>query len=323
MKAIQIKQPGDASELVLEEISMPSCGDDEVIVQLKAAGINFIDIYTRTGLYKPSQYPFTPGKEGSGVVMELGKNVTGLNVGDRVAFSLSRTGTYAEYAAVSASQIVKIPEEISFETAAATMLQGLTAYYLTHLTFELKPNHTALIHAGAGGVGLLLIQIVKQLGAKAITTVSSDEKAELAKKAGADMVVIYTRESFLEGVQKFTNNQGVNVVYDSVGKTTFDDSLKSLTTRGMLVSYGQSSGPIPPFEMSRLAEKSLYLTRPSLFHYTQTKKELDDMAMALFSLITQGKLEITIGQSYPLAEAAKSHIDLESRKTVGKSILII
>lgn len=323
MKAIQISQAGGPEQLLLKDIPQPEIGADEILVQVKAAGINFIDIYTRTGLYKPAQYPYTPGKEGSGVIVAIGKNVRDFNLNDRVAFCSSGSGTYAEYVTIPASQVVLIPDEISFEVAAAVMLQGLTAYYLSHETFALHQDHIALIHAGAGGVGLLLIQMAKLLGANVITTVSTDDKAVLAKKVGADHVVIYTRESFFDAVIKLTQEKGVNVVYDAVGKTTFDDGLKSLAIRGMMVTYGQASGPIPALELSKLAAKSLFITRPSLFHYTNTKEKLMSMSAKLFELITKHKLEITIGQRYSLADAVKAHSDLESRKTIGKSILII
>lgn len=323
MKAIQVKQSGGAEQLHLEEVSIPACGPKDVLIHLKAVGINFIDIYLRKGLYKVEQYPYIPGKEGSGEIVSTGKDVKHLKPGDRVAFCVSGTGSYAEYVAIPANQVVLIPASMSFETAAAVMLQGLTAYFLSHYTFSLNKNHVALIHAGAGGVGLLLIQMAKLLHAKVITTVSNDDKAKLAKIAGADDVVIYTRTSFLEVVKKITNGVGVNVAYDSVGKTTFEDSLTSLAIRGMLVSYGQSSGPINPVQVSKLAEKSLFLTRPSLFHYIKTKEELDSMSAALFDLIINNKLQITIGKRYSLDEAAIAQSDLEDRKTIGKSILII
>lgn len=323
MKAILIKQAGGIEQLQLQECDMPQCGPDDVLVQMKVVGINFIDINLRKGSYKPPYYPFIPGKEGAGEVMEVGHNVKHLKPGDRVTFCFSGSGTYAEFVAIPANQVVVIPESISFEIAAATMLQGLTAYYLSHKTFPLNSHHTALIHAGAGGVGLLLIQMAKARNAKVITTVSTEEKAKLAKEAGADHVILYTRESFLEKVKSLTHDSGVNVVYDAVGKTTFDDSLKSLAVRGMLVSYGQASGAVPPFELSRLSEKSLFLTRPTLMHYIMTKAELDEMSAALFDLIQKEKLKIIIGQRYALADAAKAQADMEERKTVGKSILIV
>lgn len=323
MKAILVRQSGGIDQLHLEDVSVPECGPKDVLVKLKAVGINFIDIYVRKGLYKTNQFPYIPGKEGSGEVVSVGKDVQAFKPGDRVAFCAAGTGTYAEYAAIPADQVVLIPASLSFETAAAVMLQGLTAYYLSHQTFLLSKNHVALIHAGAGGVGLLLIQMAKLVDAKVITTVSNEEKAKLAMIAGADEVVIYTQNSFLEAVKKITNGTGVNVVYDSVGKTTFEDSLIALAIRGMLVSYGQSSGPVLPIELSKLAEKSLFLTRPTLFHYIKTKEELDNMSLALFDLISNNKLQVTIGKRYPLEEVATAHLDLENRKTIGKSILLI
>ncbi len=323
MKAIQVAQAGGIEQLQLQECDIPQYGPDDVLVQAKVAGINFIDIYNRTGLYKPAYYPYIPGKEGSGVISAVGSQVKHLKPGDRVAYCEAGSGTYAEFVAIPAKEVVLIPESISFETAAAAMLQGLTAYYLSHITFPLHSHHIALIHAGAGGVGLLLIQMAKLLGAKIITTVSSDEKAKLAKSAGADNVIIYTRESFLEAVMSLTQASGVNVAYDSVGKTTFEDSMKSLAIRGMLVSYGQSSGPVATVDMLKLAGKSLFLTRPSLGHYLMTQTELNTMSSALFNLIQKNKIKITIGQRYPLADVAKAHADLEGRKTMGKSILVI
>jgi NADPH:quinone reductase len=321
MKCIQVEKPGGPEELQVTSCPMPTYGPNDVLVAIKAAGVNFIDIYIRNGLYKPSYYPYIPGKEGSGIVSKIGDQVKDIKPGDRVAFCASKTGSYAEYAVVSQDQTVVIPTTLSFEMAAATMLQGLTAYYLSHLTFELNDKSYALIHAGAGGVGTLLIQMAKILQAQVITTVSTDEKAELAKTAGADHVIIYTRESFLQKTLDFTQGRGVAVVYDGVGKTTFDDSLKTLAIRGMLVSFGQASGPIPPFEVSRLSEKSLYLTRPMSAHYTRTKQELRSIASKVFAMLSDNKLRVTIGQVYPLAEAAKAHAALESRQTIGKAIL--
>jgi len=323
MKAIQVKQPGNVDQLHFVECDIPVYSANDVVIQLKAIGINFIDIYTRTGLYQPPHYPYTPGKEGSGVVTSVGKNVTDFKIGDRVAFCFAGSGSYAEYVVIDSNQVVLVPDDISFELAAASLLQGLTAYYLSHLTFPLNKNHTALIHAGAGGVGLLLIQMAKSLHAKVITTVSTQEKAKWTKDAGADETILYTQELFLKKVNEITNHLGVNVVYDAVGKTTFDDSLKSLALRGMLVSYGQASGPIPPLELTRLSERSLYITRPVLGHYANNKNALRQMASALFSLITSNELKITIGQQYSLKDAAKAHTDLETRQTIGKSILLV
>lgn len=323
MKAIVVKETGGIDKLQLQEIPTPVCKPDEVLIQLKASGINYVDVYFRTGLYPVAQIPFVPGMEGSGVVTAIGAAVKNIKVGERVAFTAGGSGAYAEFAAIPAAQVVKIPAAISFETAAAAMLQGMTAYYLTHLTFALQKNQTALIHAGAGGVGLLLIQMAKKIGAHVITTVSTADKAKFAKAAGADEVVVYTQNSFLDAVMQYTHKVGVDVVYDAVGNTTFIDGLKALTIRGMMVSYGQASGPIPPFSLTSLSEKSLYLTRPSLFHYTRTEKELTALAENLFGLIENDKLNILIGNKYPLAEAAQAHADLEGRKTIGKSILIM
>ncbi|MDX1901773.1 MAG: quinone oxidoreductase [Gammaproteobacteria bacterium] len=323
MQAIQVHRPGDSTVLLMQMCSVPICGQEDVLVQVKAVGINYIDIYIRTGLYPPPHYPYVPGKEGSGIVVEVGGNVRDLEVGDRVAFCSSGSGTYAEYVAIPADQVVKIPTALSFETAAAGMLQGLTAYYLSHLTFPLNPDHIALIHAGAGGVGLLLIQMAKLRGARVITTVSTPEKMQLVQSVGADHVINYKQDKFLEAVMKLTDQQGVSVVYDSVGQTTFLDSLKSLTLRGMLVSFGQSSGPVPPFELKHLAEKSLYITRPTLGHYAYDKASLREMADQLFQMILSNTLKITVGQRYAFADVAEAHRDLEQRKTIGKSLLLI
>ncbi len=323
MKAILINAAGNADQLHLQECPVPTCGPDDVLVQIKAAGINYIDIYTRNGLYKPPHYPYIPGKEGSGIVHAIGSHVKKFQVGDRVTFCVGGTGTYAEFAVLPAKYVVHLPPEISFEIAAAAILQGLTAYYLTHQTFLLAKNQTALIHAGAGGVGLLLIQLAKMLGANVITTVSTTEKMQQVKNMGADIIVNYTQASFLDAIMTYTQQVGVNVVYDAVGKTTFNDSLKSLALRGMLVSYGQASGPPDPMPMSALAEKSLYLTRPTLAHYTRTENELTQLANNLFDLIIKQKLLITIGQRYALKDAVAAHQDLESRKTIGKSVLVV
>ena len=323
MRAIQVKQAGGVEQLVIQECPVPLCKPDEVLVQIKVAGINYIDVYIRKGLYNPPYYPFIPGKEGSGIVIEVGNNVKDIKKSDRVAFCVGGSGTYAEFAALPAHQVIPIPDDLSFEIAAAAMLQGLTAYYLSHKTILLNENHHILIHAGAGGVGLLLIQMAKMLGAKVMVTVSTEEKAKLVKTAGADEIVLYTQESFLIKVMEWTHHQGVNVVYDAVGKTTFEDSLKSLAIRGMLVSYGQSSGFIAPIQLSQLAEKSLYLTRPNLGHYTQSNVESIEMTTELFEMIISNHLKILVGQRYPLAEAATAHADLEARKTIGKSVLMI
>jgi NADPH2:quinone reductase len=323
MKAIRVTSAGGPEVLVLDDVPKPAYGPDDVLIELKASGINFIDVYFRKGLYKPESYPYTPGKEGSGNVVAVGKNVKDIHEGDRVVFCLGGSGSYAEYVSIHVSQVVVIPAEMSYEIAAAVMLQGITAYYLSHYTFALNQCHTALVHAGAGGVGLLLIQIAKLKNAKVITTVSTEAKANLARRAGADEVVLYTKDSFLDAVMKFTKDQGVNVVYDAIGKTTFTDSMKSLAIRGMLASYGQASGPIDPIPMLNIAEKSLFVSRPNLKHYIRTRVELMTMCSALFDWVVKEKLHVTIGQRYSLADAQQAHIDLQARKTVGKSILII
>ena len=323
MKAIPVTQSGGPEQLIYQDTATPTPGDYEILVKLKAIGINYIDVYVRTGLYKTEKYPYIPGKEGCGEIVALGKNVTQFKVGYRVAFFAADSGTYAEYTTVLAEKAVIVPAELSDEIAAAVMLQGLTAYYLSHLTFSLNENHIALIHAGAGGVGQLLIQIAKIIGAKVISTVSTDAKAELAKAAGADQVINYSNKDFLESVMQMTLNNGVNVVYDAVGKDTFDKSLKCLATRGMMVLYGQASGPVPLFDIRQLAEKSLYITRPSLYHYANTQTDIATMSKILFDYLLNKGLRVQIGQRYALQDAAQAHRDLEDRKTVGKSILYI
>lgn len=321
MQAVVISEPTESKNLCISEYPIPTCGPDEVIIRIKAAGINYIDIYLRSGAYRPEKYPFILGKEGSGIIAARGKEVRGLNVGDRVAFCNSSSGSYAEFATVKSDQVIKLPPNISFIIGAACLLQGLTAYYLSHLTFNISAKHQVLIHAGAGGVGLLLIQMAKLKGAKVFTTVSNEDKAKLALNAGADIVINYTKESFFDAIKSYTEGRGVDVVYDAVGKSTFDESLKSLAIRGMMVSYGQASGPVPAFDLARLSEKSLFITRPVLFHYTHTKKELNDMAEALFKMIEEDQLKVLIGQQYAFSNVALSHADLETRQTIGKSIL--
>ncbi len=322
MKAIVVSQPGGAEQLVYQDYETPTPNDNQILVKLKAIGINYIDINFRSGAYK-TELPFIPGKEGCGEIVALGKNVQHFKLGDRVAFCNGSSGSYAEYATVIADQAVPVPQGLSDELAAAALLQGLTAYYLTHLTFQLNKNHGALIHAGAGGVGQLLIQMAKSLGANVISTVSTDTKADLAKSAGADHVINYANKEFANQVMELTQNKGVNVVYDAVGKDTFDQSLKSLTTRGMLVLYGQASGPVPPIDLGVLSGKSLYITRPVLFNYIATRDELLTLSQALFDFILHKGLRVQIGQRYGLQDAMKAHKDLEERRTVGKSILLV
>lgn len=322
MRAILVSKIGGPEQLQMQETPIPKPAKNEVLVRIHAIGINFIDIYFRKGLYPTALFPYIPGKEASGEIAAVGDAVTDFQIGDRVAFCTAIAGTYAEYTTIAADQIVKIPDSMDYETAAATLLQGLTAYYLSHATIQLSEKDTILVHAGAGGVGLLLIQMAKMLGARVLTTVSSEAKAKLAKIAGADHIIIYSQTPFLDAVMTLTNNTGVNVVYDSIGKDTFDHSLACLARRGMLVTYGQASGPIPAFDLKQLSPKSLFITRPTLFDYVATRTELTTMADALFDYILNQGLQIQIGQRYPLKDAALAHRDLEERRTVAKSILL-
>ena len=283
--------------------------------------MNYIDIYQRTGLY-PVKTPFTLGTEGAGIVDAAGPDVTEVKIGDRVGYAMI-PGSYAEYAIVPAPRLVPIPSNIEARSAAALMLQGMTAHYLTHSTYALKQGDTALIHAAAGGAGLLLIQIAKQLGATVIGTVSTEAKAKLAKEMGADHLILYTQSDFLAEVKKLTDGRGLDVVYDSVGQTTFDKSLDCLRPRGYLVLFGQSSGPVPPFDPGKLAAKgSLFLTRPSLAHYTLERAELLQRANDIFNWTAAGKLKVRIDKTFPMAEAAEAHRQLEGRKTTGKVLLL-
>jgi len=322
MKAIRVHAVGGPEVLVLEETPSPTPGPKEALVRLSAAGVNFIDIYHRTGLY-PLPLPFTPGNEGAGVVEAVGPDVTEVRPGDRVAYAMA-TGSYAELAVVPVFRLVPIPDTVSFETAAAAMLQGMTAHYLAHSTFPLAPGHQALVHAAAGGVGLLLVQMAKKRGARVLGTVSTEAKAEAARRAGADVVIRYTEEDFEAVARRETDGRGLDVVYDSVGKTTFDKSLRSLRPRGLLALFGQSSGPVPPFDPGELAKRgSLFLTRPTLAHYTLDRAELLARAGDVLSWMEKGELEVTIDRTLPLAQAAEAHRLLESRQTSGKLVLTI
>lgn len=321
MKAVRVHKYGGPEVLTIDEVPVPEPKAGETRVKIEAIGVNYIDIYQRTGLY-PLQTPFTLGTEGAGIVDAVGPNVTEVKKGERVGYA-SIPGSYAEYAIVPAARLVPIPPNIDARTAAALMLQGMTAHYLTHSTYALKQGDTALIHAAAGGVGLLLIQIAKQFGATAIGTVSTEAKAKLAKEMGADHLILYTQSDFLAEVKKLTDGRGVNVVYDSVGQTTFDKSLDCLRPRGYLVLFGQSSGPVPPFDPGKLAAKgSLFLTRPSLPHYTLERSELLQRANDVFNWTATGKLKVRIDKTFPLAEVAEAHRQLEGRKTTGKVILL-
>jgi NADPH2:quinone reductase len=320
MKVIRVRTVGGPEALKLEEAEAPAPKPGEALVRLSAAGVNFIDVYHRTGLY-PLPLPFTPGTEGAGVVEAVGAEVADVRPGDRVAYVM-QVGSYAELACVPAWKLVPIPEDVSFERAAAVMLQGLTAHYLCRSTFPLKAGQDALVHAAAGGVGLLLVQMAKKLGARVFGTVSTEAKAEAARRAGADVVIRYTEEDFESVVKRETDGRGLDVVYDSVGKTTFPKSLSCLKPRGMLALYGQSSGPVPPFDPQELAKGgSLFLTRPSLAHYALTREELLSRASDVFSWVANGELTVTIDRILPLAEVPDAHRLLEGRQTSGKLVL--
>jgi NADPH2:quinone reductase len=319
MRAIQIKTTGGPEVMELVELPTPKPATGQVLVKIEASGVNFIDTYLREGRY-PAQLPFIPGQEASGTVVELGAEVTDFAVGDRVAWNGTR-GTYAEFACAPAADLLKIPEGMSFQQAAAVLLQGLTAHYLAHDTHAIRAGETVLIHAGAGGVGLLLTQMAKRLGARVLTTVSTEQKAELSREAGADKVVLYTTDSFLEEVKRQTDGEGLPVVYDSVGKTTFEDSLKCLRPRGLLALYGASSGAVPPMDPIRLMAGSLYLTRPTLKDYVRTRSELERRAADVFGWVASGELQVRVGATYRLDDAAQAHRDLAGRKTTGKVLL--
>jgi NADPH2:quinone reductase len=321
MKAIRVHNFGGPEVLTYDDIPIPEPKAGEARVKIEAIGVNFIDIYHRTGLY-PLPTPLTLGVEGAGIVDAVGEGASEVKIGDRVAYAMI-PGAYAEHAVVPAAKLVPLPAEVDAQTAAALMLQGMTAHYLTHSTYVLKPGETALVHAAAGGVGLLLAQIAKMLGARVIGTVSTEAKAQLAKQAGADDVILYTRTDFLTEVRRLTDGGGVHVVYDSVGATTFEKSLECLRPRGYLVLFGQSSGPVAPFDPGKLAAKgSLFLTRPSLAHYTLDRAELLRRAGDLFRWLAAGQLKLRIEKTFPLNQAAEAQRLLEGRKTTGKLVLI-
>jgi NADPH:quinone reductase len=320
MKAIRIHETGGPEKLAYEEVPIPSPGPNQALVKIQSIGLNFIDVYFRTGLYK-SALPFTPGMEAAGTVEAVGEEVTAAKPGDRVAYA-GHLGAYAEYSLVNATQLVPLPDTLDFQSAAAVMLQGITAHYLTYSAFPLRKGETLLLHAAAGGVGLLLIQIAKKIGARVIGTASTEEKAALARNAGADHIIFYTRDDFEQEVKRITAGAGVDVVYDSVGRTTFEKGLNCLRRRGMMVLFGQSSGPVPPLEPSTLnAKGSLYLTRPGLAHYTATREELMWRAGDLFKWISDNSLKIRIDRIFPLKEAAQALQALEGRQTAGKVLI--
>jgi NADPH:quinone reductase len=321
MNAIQVRHVGGPEALEVVDLPVPEPKANEAVVKVLAAGVNFVDVYYREGRYK-APLPFVPGQEASGEVVAVGSDVTSLKVGDRVAYA-TVLGSYAEYAAVSADRLVQIPEGVTDHQAAAAMLQGMTAHYLSHDTYPLKKGETALVHAAAGGVGLLLVQMARNIGARVIATVSTPEKAKLARDAGAHHVILYTQSDFEVETRRLMDGKGVDVVYDSVGKTTFEKGLDVLRPRGYMVLYGGSSGAVPSFDLILLSQKgSLYVTRPTLTHYTATPTELRQRAQAVFAMIGEGNLRLRIEHIHVLKDAAQAHRDLEGRKTTGKILLL-
>lgn len=322
MKAILITETGGPEKLALRDVEKPRAAAGQAVVEIKASGVNFIDVYFREGRY-PAALPFVPGQEAAGVVAEVGEGVTTVRVGDRVAWS-SVQGTYAEFAAVPAAALVKLPEGLGFEQGAAAMLQGMTAHYLTESVYPVKKNDVALVHAAAGGVGLLLVQMVKRRGGRVVATVSNEAKAELARAAGADEVILYTRDDFAAETRRLTGGAGVQVVYDGVGKDTFEGSLKSLARRGMMALFGGASGAVPAFDLIRLSQMgSLFVTRPKLGDYTATRAELEWRAGDVLRWVAAGEVKLRIEHRYPLSEARRAHEDLQGRRTTGKLILVV
>lgn len=322
MKCIHVLEPGGPDSLQLDDIPVPSPGEGQVLVRITATGVNFIDIYFRTGLYK-AERPMRIGSEGAGTVAEVGNGVTDFRPGDRVAYAMVR-GSYAEYAVVPAAQLVRVPADIDFITAAGVMLQGMTAHYLTRSTFPLKAGDTCLVHAAAGGAGGMIVQMARQVGARVIGTVSSERKAAVARRHGASDVILYTEQDFESEVKRLTAGKGVDVVYDSVGHTTFDRSLNCLRPRGTMALFGQSSGPVAPVDPGILAAKgSLFLTRPTLAHYLLTRDEVVWRAGDVFDGLRAGTLSLDLHKTLPLAQAAEAHRMLEGRHTTGKLVLTV
>ena len=322
MKCIHVNVPGGPENMQLVDVPTPVPGPQQALVKIAASGVNFIDVYFRTGLYK-ADLPVVPGSEAAGTVEAVGPGVTEVAPGDRVAYAMAR-GSYAEYAVVPAWQLIKIPAQVEFAVAAAAMLQGMTAHYLTHSTYPLKSGDTCLVHAAAGGTGGLIVQMAKMLGARVFGTVSTEAKAQIARQHGADETILYSQQDFEAETRRLTGGRGVDVVYDSVGRTTFDKSLGCLRPRGTLALFGQSSGPVPPFDPSVLNVKgSLFLTRPSLAFHLQTRDELLWRAGDVLGWIDAGKLKLRIDSTYPLADAAAAHRALEGRHTTGKLLLTV
>jgi len=323
VKAVRVHEFGGPEVLRLDDIDVPRPGAGQVLVKIAFSGVNYLDIQYRTGRAHATQFPFVNGSEGAGVVEDVGDGVSGIKVGDRVAYTML-LGTYAEYAVAPAARVVTLPAKIDFKTAAAAMLQGMTAQYLTHSTYPLGPGDTALVHAAAGGVGALIVQAAKLRGAKVIATVGTDAKAEIARTAGADEVIVYTRQDFEAEARRLTNNRGVDVVYDAVGKATFDKSLGCLRPRGYLALFGFASGPVPPFDPAALGTRgSLFLTRPGLNQYIATREELLERSEAVFNWLQEGALKLRLDRVLPLGEAADAHRALEGRETAGKVLLEI
>lgn len=322
MKAIRIHNYGGPEVMRYEEAPAPVPAKGEAVVKIGAAGLNFIDIYFRTGLSKAAQLPFTPGFEGAGTVTAVGEGVSEVKIGDRVAYAMTQ-GAYAEYAAVPAWRLVNLPDNVDFKRGAAILLQGMTAHYLTHSTFPLKPGDKAVVHAAAGGAGLLLTQVAKKLGATVYATVGNEAKAELARGAGADETIIYSEQDFEAEVKRLTGGRGVDVVYDSVGADTFAKGLNCLRPRGYMVLYGQSSGPVAPVDPAVLVGKgSLFLTRPTLTHYSMSRDEILSRTSDLFRWLENGELKFKVDHVFPLSEAGKAHEALAGRRTTGKVVLI-
>jgi NADPH2:quinone reductase len=320
MKAVRVHEVGGPDVLRYEDIPVPTPGPGQALVKIEAIGLNFLDCYFRSGLYKTA-LPFTPGNEAAGTVAAIAPDVTTVRVGDRVSYAPAM-GAYAEYAVVTADRLIPTPDAVDARTAAAVTLQGMTAQYLATSTYPLKPGDTALVHAAAGGVGLLLVQIAKLRGARVFGTVSSTEKVAWARDAGADEVINYTEQDFEAEVMRLTSGKGVNVVYDSVAKTTFDKSLNCLGVRGVLALFGQSSGPVPPVDPARLAKNAVFLTRPGLGQYTVTREEMLQRARDVFEWVQAGRLRVRVPRTLPLQDAAEAHRLLEGRKTTGKVLLI-
>ena len=322
-RAIRIHRTGGPDAMQWEDVELGAPGPGEVRIRHEAVGLNYIDVYFRTGLYPAPSLPFSPGMEGAGVVEAVGEGVGALAAGDRVAYAAPPIGAYAEERLMPADRVVKVPAGIDARQAAAMMLQGMTVEYLLRRTFPVRSGDTILFHAAAGGVGLIACQWAKHLGATVIGTVGSDEKAELARTHGCDYPIVYTRENFTERVRELTDGAGVPVVYDAVGRDTFEGSLDCLRPRGMLVSFGQASGKIEPFDVGILSARgSLYVTRPTLMTYTASRADLEASAQALFDVVGSGAVRITVNQTFPLADAANAHRALESRQTTGSTILL-